>query len=386
MKCRWLFCLAFIGSLCLGREFARADADLVPSSWKEDVEPSGHKDDIVNKMGAAANNLNTSATTASARKWFEDAASVNGDATLASPAYRQLYGEALNKQFLSLLTNPKTAVRVRVNIAIISSVVSVKLKTNALLPTVLQLLNDKSDAVVLAAEKPAGNLLPSLFNQAKGDDRDNLLAAMVKSVADHSTPPMAGDIAQDAYKGMNPLIGNFQVTGSDFDSIAKYNLDMQKARLELYKTGSSGIPDSPVVDTYPSEFLLAASEWGQLQDPDKLRAIQQAVDLISMAAQRAEKRSANQNDELIKTIDDEGYPLLQLAKETFKDAACETAIQAVRQISVGSRPEAIETARAALFPALHDAAANAPILANLVAPPDLNGDAGTTPAPAAAAP
>jgi hypothetical protein len=109
-----------------------------------------------------------------------------------------------------------------------------------------------------------------------------------------------------------------------------------------------------------------------LTDADKLRAVQQSIDLISLAAQRMAKRNGNDTEELQKTIRDESYYLQDIARTELKSADLNAALAAMHSISVGTRPDAIETARAALYPALKAAADSAPYLVDLKAPPDLN--------------
>jgi hypothetical protein len=373
MNCRWLLCFLVIASILVIHERALAQADAIPSSWKGEADPSSHKDEILSRVQTELTSLANPATSGAARNWLRDASAVPNDPSQTSAGYRQLYAEILNQRFLALLNDPKTPIRMKINIAIVSATVGDRVRNAALLPVVLRLLSDKSNAVVLWAEKAAASQMPTLVsNDANAEDRDKLLAAIVKSVGANNQPPMAGDIASDAYWGMNPLLGLTKVAMTDagFASLAKTNMDLQKSRMELYKSGS---PDSPDADTSPSIYLLSRDSWAKLNDQDKLRALQQSTDLISMAAQRAENLvTGGNNQELIKTVTDVGYCLYSLAQDQFKNADLTAAIQKLRQISLGSRKDDIETARTALIAAIKNAAATTPMLGDLKDPPSLS--------------
>jgi hypothetical protein len=377
MKTRALLPLLLGGSLLFGGSLiARGDQDPpVNSAYKQTSDPSGYKDEIKGLVDAEIKKLADPASQSDARDWLSSQAILDGDPAKTAPAYMTFYGGIVSSEFADALSKPDTSARVRVNMAIVAGTISQTSKVVTLIPVIETLLTDKSDAVVLLAEKAANNVIPSALSSTTlaKVDLDNFLAAIAKGVTDHPAAPIGGDIAEVAYRALNPIVQGIDVPPAVLKSLADVNLSLQSARLKLYQSASAGIPENPQADTYASSFLLDHQRtWPNLDAKEQLASIQNASDLISMAGQRAAKMPGT-NEELIQAINREGKFLQYVEAANFSNPTLDADLVTISKgLSVGSLPEVILESCTKIYPALKDAS---PMLADLQAPPSLSGAA-----------
>ncbi|HEX4055005.1 MAG TPA: hypothetical protein VHX86_12130 [Tepidisphaeraceae bacterium] len=287
------------------------------------------------------------------RQWLINEMLLQGNAGSTTPSYEGTYSSALNREFSNLLSQPDTAVNTRLNIGIIIN--QLQGKTENLAPTVVQLLQDKSGAVVLWGEKAAGAILPVAVQDPafNGGMRDKVLAAIVDAVIAHPDDKVSGMIADEAYRAINPEMNDWPhglfPPANALVALVDANLRLQKSRIEIYK--NTGVPESPLSDTYASYLLLGFnSVWSTLAPAQQLAAAQQASDLIWLAAQRAAGRPNNQNDELINALNEEGQWIASMGK-WMQDANLQT-IGAGVSLSVASPANTILDVCKAVYPAM----------------------------------
>ena len=297
----------------------------------------------------------------SARAWLIKEALMDGTPSATSSTYVDLYTGTLNQAFTAALANPSTSVHDRVNIAIVTAAIADAVANAHLLtslqPTMVALLGDKSSAVVLWGQRAAGSRLRNLTNGAGANNADieTLLAALVKSVTDHPEPPIGGDLAETAYRAINPAL-DIQSSPNTINPavltlLVQYNQSLQTARMSVYATG---VPERPYCDTFPSVFMLDSHWWPMLTPAQQTEALQLAVNLISDAGRRAAQLSSTQNQELVHTVSAEAGYLMTLMDDTKISTPDTTAVlSVVRSLSPGNRPEVILASVRKVYPMIH---------------------------------
>ncbi|MGA3067365.1 MAG: hypothetical protein ABSF29_11010 [Tepidisphaeraceae bacterium] len=320
--------------------------DPVPDTLKAQTDLSAQADQLAQLVTTETQKLSDDSDAASqamARDWLiAQATGIN-----ATDAYRTAYAAAVNKQFATILADPKVSVRTRVNVAIVTAKICETSTNTELLPTTLTLLGDSSDAIILWAERAAGSQLVTMLNNpnAAAADRQSLLKAMEEAAVKHcSTPMLGGFIIEQVYSDINPFLKGVNPQGAALDDLINANLALQKGRLELY---TSAVPESPYVDTFASQFVLDPATWATMNPQEQLQAVQQAGDLICKAATLAiggTNVSAQQLSDLTKSIGREGDYLDALASKSLNNSNLATAAKAVEILGVASPPASIRTA------------------------------------------
>jgi len=245
-------------------------------------------------------------------------------------------------------------VRARVNVGIVAAKVAEWSKNTQLLPTVLQLLKDKSEAVVLWGEKAAGSMLPAALN---GPKRAPLLDGIVQAALQHTTGEVGGYVCEWAYRDLNPGLQNSHPAGAALSDLVDYNLKLQQGRLNLYRTG---VPPAPYNDTFASQFLLDPTYWTQLTEAQKLAAIQAAWNFISLGCEQTRlaieaKQSTNTISELMIAVSTEAKALEDLANRRLKDLALTGAMHDIGVLGPGSKLTDIQLALTQGFQSLQAA-------------------------------
>jgi hypothetical protein len=363
----------------------RAAADLaalspdpgIPLQFKEDNNAASHFDEILQQvhteMQKMEQNPADQPTVSMIRQWLVDEMQIAGNAANTTEEYKETYTKALNKEFLDALSKPDAPVAVRLNIGLVISQLpgrAVNLK-----PTVCKLLQDPSAAVADVGEKAAEAILPQglLPTGLAAADLDDLIDNIIKAVTDHPAPPMGAMVADGAYKAINPCLPgwpqNLFPQGNGLATLINANLKLQQQRITLYI--NTGIPQNPLADTYASYFLMTFSPnrnvWGSMTTNQQVMTIQQASDLIGLAGQRAQGRSANENEDVVDALREEGSWLQQLADGPLQDSGISAAGAGVYKLSRTSTGAEILQACNAVAPALQ---ANN-LFATLKPPPDL---------------
>src|SRR6185436_4592395 len=164
----------------------------------------------------------------------------------AQPPFLYEYAKMLNDALVAHLNKGNASMRQRLNIAIVSQRVASVAQNTALSDTVMKLVNDKDEAVVMWGIKAAGPVINAAvkIKPAAGTKAvpPPLLAAIVPTVLKHPS----GEIYEEAYEALSmrdqpgdPLI---------VDELMK----VWENRLEQYK---SGAPDNASADAKPVHAL-----------------------------------------------------------------------------------------------------------------------------------
>jgi len=341
-RAAWFLVLLLVICRPLWAQVAAPDA-AVPDTLKNAADLTGQSDQVAQLVTAETQKLVNDSDAASqgmARDWLIDQSA-------GSDAYRDAYDAAVNNEFTTALKDSKTSVRTRVNIAIVTDGICKTSKNLDLLPTTMTLLGDSSDAIVLWAERAAGSELVTMLNtpNAAAADRKALLKAMEDAAVRHcSTLLLGGFIVEEVYKAINPsfmLGANPQ--GEALGDLVNTNLALQKGRLDLY---AMGMPESPYVDTYASDFLLDPATWATMNPQQQLQAVQQAGDLICKAALLVLQGNvtAAQMSELTRTAGREGDYVDALATKVLNNSNLVAAAKDVEGLGVASQPTAIRQA------------------------------------------
>jgi hypothetical protein len=329
-------------------------SDLNVRSHPDEIAEINHK--VHDEVTKLAQNPADAAVVSAARQWLIGEMLLQGNVGGTAPGYQEAYSGALNQEFSDLLSRPTTAVNTRLNIGII--VAQLQGKTESLAPTVVLLLNDKSSAVVLWGENAAGAILPVAMQNASFK-AEPVLAAVVDAVISHPDGAVAGMIADEAYRAINPKLwppGLFPPQPA-LNALIAVNLKLQKSRLELYK---KGIPASPWSDSYASYLLLGFNNiWNSMNATQRQDAAQQASDLVWLAGRRAANQASNQNDELIRVLKEEGEWIAALGV-TLDDQGLQKAGAAVNQLGVASPANVILDACKTVYPAMQAQFPNMP--------------------------
>jgi hypothetical protein len=339
---RWLVALVII--LCAISAPVWADLPAqdppVPDTYKSDDGAIANKDALVGLISAEVQKLSNGADADSqslARDWLTT------EAVSSSVGYRDAYASALNDQLVTLLSNPQTSVRARVNAAIVTNSVVKSSKNLDLLPATTLLLKDKSDAVVYWAEQAGGSLVPDLLNGNNQQQRVDFLSTMVQAAIDHSSTEVGGNIVELTYTVLNPVMKALNQNAPGFSDLADANIKLQQGRLNLYKTS---IPENPYADTYASQFLLNPIYWGGLTPSQQLQALGGMANLIRLASgyTTAGGLTTGQLSELMKAVSAEGACGSELASNTLNNPDLANAFQSVSNLSVASQPADIKVA------------------------------------------
>jgi hypothetical protein len=267
-------------------------------------------------------------TVAMVRQWL-----ITEDPRTATARYQETYSQTLNQTFVSVLSQGDPPVNTKINIGLVIKDLNAP-KMN-LTPTAEKLLADKCQGVVLVGEEAAWAILRvSLQNpNFAAATRDKLLAAIVASVGANSDGPLAGPIADQAYRAINPTQwGGTMPEGDNLSALIISNMRLQQLRIEVYIT--TGVPANPDADTYASSLLLAKAGWPAMSGDQQLQAVQYAVNLVSLMGQRAAVPGQAPNQELIDALKAEGTWLSYFAI-MIQDTALQGVCDQVSKLSAG---------------------------------------------------
>jgi hypothetical protein len=326
-------------------------------------------------------NASDPATVSMVRNWL-----IEQDPPTATNPYQEAYAAALNDAFVKALADPKAPITAKINMGIV--IKSLEGPKANLAPTVVKLLGDPNAVVAQWGLKAAGAMLPGALqdpNFNNNGQRAAVLAAVTAAVVAHPDGPLAGAIADEAYRAINPKLWSVGPVPTDaaLAALIDDNLELQKERLAIYL--NKGVPAFPKGDTYPSWLLLANPAWSTMNPAQQLQAVQQAADFVSLAGQRLAPAGAtmNMNQDIIDGLVEEGKWINALG-QILNDQSIQQVGTDVFHITQGTPVVTIQTACNAVFGALQ----GNPALTALTPPPTLGGSPGTTPTapPGAAAP
>jgi hypothetical protein len=306
------------------------------------------------------------------RQWL-----ITEDPPTATPPYQETYSQALNLTFMNVLSQGDPPVNTKINIGLVINDLDAP-KIN-LAPTAQKLLGDKCPAVVFVGELAAKAILQEGLQNRNFTPamRDKLLAAIVASVAANcdGPMPMPAFIAEKAYFAINPKMWtpNTIPSGDNLSALIINNLDLQQSRIDVYKT--TGVPADPKADTYASYLLLSNEVWPAMSPDQQLKAMQKAVNLVSLMGQRAAVSGQASNPDLIGALKEEGYWLGLLA-QSLGDAQLQGVCDQVNKLSAGMPGTTIKAACDAVV----TQATQNPAFSSLEPPPTISSGPSSAPA------
>jgi hypothetical protein len=344
---------------------AQAKADLNMAPYSAEIAQK-----ISVEMTKLKQNPSDPGIVAMVRQWL-----ITEDPPTATPRYQEAYSLALNQVFMNVLTQGDPPVNTKINIGMVIKDLNAP-KMN-LAPTAQKLLADKCQAVVFVGEQAAWAILQvSLQNpNFTAAMRDKLLAAIVASVGANSDGPLAGNIADQAYRAIDPpqWRAGAMPQGDNLSALILSNMSLQKSRIEAYRT--TGVPANPEADTYASSLLLTKVGWPAMSEDQHVQAVQLAVNLVSLMGQRAAVPGQAPNPELINALKAEGTWLSYFAV-MIQDSALQAVCDQFKNLSAGMPAATIKSVCEAVFP---QAQMN-PEFSSLEAPPPISSGPSSAPA------
>jgi hypothetical protein len=397
MNLRFVICIvAAVGLMslpALGADATPAATDVpavpmdvgITDTAQNSLNPATFTDEVTQKVRAEVQKLEQNSTDPGTvqmvRTWL-----ISQNPPTASVPYQQAYVNALNTAFLGALGQGDPAVNFRVNVGIV--ITNLSGSKEALGDTVIKLLQDKCPAVVLWGERAAESIFPramqnanSAFN-AQGGMGSKMLDAVVKSVTTQPDAPMSGDVARAAFHAVNPRLWDVKLTPAPapFGALIDANLAMLGTRISIYQ--NVGVPQDPMADTFTAYLLFTTNVWTIMTPTQQQSAVQDAVDLTSYMGQRAQKQAANQNQELVAALREQGQWIANLGT-ILQDNTVQAAGQAIKNLNATLQGKQIADACANAYTSLSGnptiSAWNPPLTApvDLSAPTGAKSAAGT---------
>jgi len=364
MNVRFVNCfVAVIGLVCLG-----VNGDVTPLPPDPPIAAAAQSalnmapfGDELAKVGPEVDKLvqnsTDPATVSMVRNWL-----IDQDPPAATNPYQVAYSAALNDAFVNALSQPNVPINAKINIAIVIKSLAGP-KTN-LAPTVVKLLAEPNAAVAQWGVKAAGAMLPGALEDANfnaGGQRDQVLNGIVSAVSNHPDGLLAGPIAEDGYRAINPKLWVGPTpTGAALAALIDANLDLQGNRLTIYR--NIGVPAFPVGDSYPSYLFFTPIAWPAMSPAQQVKAVQQASDFVSLAGQRYSSAAPtmNLNQELIAALKGEGEWITKLGG-ILNDQQIQQVGTDLNQLSTGAPALTVQQVSGSVFGALQ----NNPAFTNL---------------------
>jgi hypothetical protein len=324
--------------------------------------------DEVNKLVL---NPSDKGTVAMVRQWLN-----SEDPPTATHPYQEAYSQALNQTFMSVLAQSNLPVNTRINIGLV--IKELKGPKMNLAPTAEKLLADKCPAVVLVGEQAARAILQGAIQNPNftPEMRDKLLAAIVQGVTANLDGPLAGFIADEGYRAINPKVWTTPAmpSGDNLSALILSNLSLQQSRIEAYRT--TGVPANPLSDTYASFLLLSDDVWPVMDKDQQFKAVQFAANLVSLMGQRltAPGLAAGQAQDLVAALKEEGSWLRQLG-EIISDVQLQQIGDQIGKLTMGTPPAAVKSACEAVVPEL----VQNPQFNSLTSPPTISSGPSSAP-------
>jgi hypothetical protein len=202
-----------------------------------------------------------------------------------------MYAQALNSQLMPLLSNPDQTVRL--NVAIVVASVAEKADSVRLLPITLQLLSDKSDAVLIWALRAAKFVLPPaiLANQ-----QAKLLAAIKAQTGPNANPMLL----QLVYEAFCPPLKDPATSGKVVMVVVPELQALLEGRVQQFRTQVP--PD--LLSVVPATNYLCTDAWQPSGPALQLKSVQILVDLISVVGERADVSQGLEKQQLISIVQD----------------------------------------------------------------------------------
>jgi hypothetical protein len=189
----------------------------------------------------------------------------------ASIDYQSEYAGTIDKDLMPLTANPDT--RVRLLAGIVAGRVAEHVSNARLADLALALLNDKSDAVVVWGMRTARYVMPWVLVNPMVNSP--LPPAVISAVRNHPDIPLA----EDAYEAFIPPAG---ADSNALLAAVGQIMDLLRIRIGEYQRLC---PVDPAADSFGTTFLSIRG-WPVMAAPQRLEAVQQISNLLSVMAQR----------------------------------------------------------------------------------------------------
>ena len=207
----------------------------------------------------------------------------------SSAAYATAYSAALSQEAIKVLSVPTTATPVKINIGIVVEHVASNGQSTQLIAAVEKLLADRADPVVYWGCKSARPLIVAIVLQQNFNGKSPLFRAIVTAVGQHPTGDLAGLIATEAYRAL--VVNPNNVPGMPAVQVKPLLKPLYEPVLDLLelRTGmyAKGVVPSPDAEENVPTFLTTSAPPPIYTDAQKKRAVQDLVNLLDTAGQRA---------------------------------------------------------------------------------------------------
>jgi hypothetical protein len=243
----------------------------------------------------------------------------------ATAAYLDFYAQCVNSALTNLVKNPDA--RIRLNAAIVTAGVAREAGPIAnsvqLVPLIMTLLQDKSQAVVLWGVKASGpTILAQLKGALVGAPNLQLIQAVIAAVKANPKGLIGGAIAFDAY---DALAGNIPLSRSQpAPNLVKALIgpmqDLMTWRLTLFV---KGVPPEPRAERIGANFLCSPWVWPQETPAQQMTTLQLLSDLLNLAAAQAQQANPGDFTDLIGTINSAAKSM----SITINDAGIQAALK-----------------------------------------------------------
>jgi hypothetical protein len=291
-----------------------------------------------------------------------------------SPQFLDEYAKQLNTQLLPLLTNQDPANQaLRLNVAIIVSKVAEKVDNVRLLDITLQLLNDKSDAVLMWALRAAKWVLPPVIQGSTDKQLQQLLAA-IRAHAGPNANPMLLSLAYES------LTLNDKKNSPNWGKMVSVVLPeihkLVSAREAVFLTQ---IPPEPLANLSVANFLISRNVLTApgVQPALHVQSIQIILDLIGIAGERADAATGVDKNQMVDLIS-------QLGKSLTAAALVVGTQDVANQINQDTRVNANTPNLSAVGGKVLADLKAVPAWATLKPPPHISAGGGATSAPTTA--
>lgn len=204
----------------------------------------------------------------------------SAEQTRPSPVFLDVYSELLCNSLKPHVQNPDP--RIRLNVAIVAAKVAEQAGNARLEPVILDLLKDPSEAVTLWAVKGCKYLFPTILSNPTVQQDDPLLPAFLQAVQRNL---QSGAIVQSAYEALRAD----QVSGlstANWEQAASAMVEAMHTLLEIRLADfRKQVPPLSTAEPTATTCLVDARVW-RIQTPaQRLRTVQIAADLMSLASQ-----------------------------------------------------------------------------------------------------
>lgn len=297
-----------------------------------------------------------------------------------SAAFLDAYAEAANAALQPLVKHELP--RVRLNAAIVAARVAEGVNNAKLMPTIVDALNDQTEAVVHWGIKGAKFVIPPVLSNAMLATNNPLMPAFLNAVKKYGK---SGPLIQAAYDALRiEDKGPNAVAPANMSKVLPVVIDaiqtVMEIRLAQYQ---DGVPAMPSAEQTAILFLTKENVWNAKTGQEarqRLRTVQIMSDLVAVAAFRAQNAGTIERADLVDVLRKTGSAFQVIGPSLGADSLVE----------VGKRLSGIQPTMAAAeiqqrVDGVHPVLSKISVLAGVKPPPKLSAAASApTTAPDAA--